>query len=601
MHVPDSMAKLKRWVLWKYITRDGKQTKCPYQPNGSTASSTNPATWNDLATCELALSRYEGLGFVFAADDGLIGVDLDGCRNQDTGEIEPWALAILERFSGTYAEISPSETGVKIFALADHKWSTGNKLDVKQPAKFGKQPQIEVYQKGRFFCFTGERYGDALQVSPSDDSIRWLEHGMATRLGNKVVASAGVTKQTPLLDRARAYVSKMAPAVSGQGGHDATFKVACVLKKGFELSDDDALGILSEYNQSCQPPWTEKELRHKINSAGKQPGATGYLRDATPENWEKIRLPGNYREHKASKGEPAKQELRITTLHDAAEKYLDQLAEGKQSLFELGIPDLDSAIGGGVAQGEMIILAARPSHGKSAIALQIVHHATANGVPACFISEEMSALSLGKRAIQFASSTPEEHWAGQISNVRADIGNHFVQRAPAYVIESSGTSANCKAAIERCVREHKCGLAVIDYAQLLNSSKAKSEQERNSETSQILRRLASAENIVVVALVQLNRDIEKRSNFTPTAADIKGSGQFEQDADVIIAQVWPHKINSQLDPHNYQFFVLKNRNRAIMQTFVEVNFRPSRQMVVSKSVKQHKNYEQEFADYDPRF
>ena len=73
-------------------------------------------------------------------------------------------------------------------------------------------------------------------------------------------------KATPL-ERARRYVAKCLPAISGQHGHDATFYVACVLVHGFALGEADALALLREFNQRCLPPWSEGELRHKITSA----------------------------------------------------------------------------------------------------------------------------------------------------------------------------------------------------------------------------------------------------------------------------------------------------------------------------------------------
>jgi hypothetical protein len=76
-----------------------------------------------------------------------------------------------------------------------------------------------------------------------------------------------------VLERAKRYVAKCPPAISGQGGHDATLFVACRLIKGFGLSPDEALSLLlHEYNPRCVPPWSEKELRHKVEDAGKRPG-----------------------------------------------------------------------------------------------------------------------------------------------------------------------------------------------------------------------------------------------------------------------------------------------------------------------------------------
>jgi hypothetical protein len=80
--------------------------------------------------------------------------------------------------------------------------------------------------------------------------------------------------------RARAYVAKIEPAISGQGGHDKTFYTACKMVQSFGLTEEEAFEILrSDYNPRCQPPWSEKELRHKVEDACKDPGPKGYLLD----------------------------------------------------------------------------------------------------------------------------------------------------------------------------------------------------------------------------------------------------------------------------------------------------------------------------------
>jgi hypothetical protein len=85
------------------------------------------------------------------------------------------------------------------------------------------------------------------------------------------------------LDRARKYLAKCEPAVSGQGGHNATFRAACVLVQGFDLDPEDAYGLLAtDYNPRCQPQWSERELRHKVEDADRVPSRhpRGRLRDA---------------------------------------------------------------------------------------------------------------------------------------------------------------------------------------------------------------------------------------------------------------------------------------------------------------------------------
>ena len=111
-------------------------------------------------------------------------------------------------------------------------------------------------------------------------------------------------------------------------------------------------------------------------------------------------------------------------------------------------------------------------------------------------------------------------------------------------------------------------------------AKGKDRYERISRVSQTLRMLASRLQIIVLVLAQLNREIESRKTFTPMMSDIKETGQLEQDADVIIFGVWPHRIDSSKDQKDYQFFVCKNRNREIRKGAFQCDFNPARQMLL---------------------
>jgi hypothetical protein len=70
-----------------------------------------------------------------------------------------------------------------------------------------------------------------------------------------------------LIDQARRYIDKIDGAISGSNGHDQTFHVASILVEGFALSDADAIALMTEYSQRCQPPWSEREIAHKVASA----------------------------------------------------------------------------------------------------------------------------------------------------------------------------------------------------------------------------------------------------------------------------------------------------------------------------------------------
>jgi hypothetical protein len=83
----------------------------------------------------------------------------------------------------------------------------------------------------------------------------------------------------PLRERIEHYIAACPSAISGQHGHDRTFRVACILVQGFDLSPEDAFSFLARYNQRCEPPWTERELEHKLRDADRAQGykPRGYL------------------------------------------------------------------------------------------------------------------------------------------------------------------------------------------------------------------------------------------------------------------------------------------------------------------------------------
>ena len=151
-NIPARLRELPRWVCWKVVERGGKPTKCPVSASsGANADSTDAATWVTFDEVQAAFRGNDalaGVGFVFAPDDGLCGVDLDDSIDPATGELKPWAREIVERLN-SYTEISPSGGGVKIF------------LGAKKPGdrcrKGYHDGEVEMYSAGRFFTVTGRR------------------------------------------------------------------------------------------------------------------------------------------------------------------------------------------------------------------------------------------------------------------------------------------------------------------------------------------------------------------------------------------------------------------------------------------------------------
>lgn len=570
--IPESLRKRCAWVLWKEVERNGHLTKVPFTTTGIEAKSTDPMTWNTFGAVveKLGRSNHDGIGFVFDESFELVGIDLDGCRNPITQEWAPWAREVIERFN-SYTELSPSRTGAKIFCRGKSPFATGKNIKLPDaPVISAKHPGIEVYHAKRYFCVTGRKLPNISgEVEERQDAIDWL----AEKYGKPRAQQRIEPTETSVADRARKYLERMPFAVSGSGGHNATFRVACVLVLGFGLSLPDAKSLMQEWNAGCEPPWSDYELDHKLSDASKQGGQRNYLRDSRPDQWDSIAIP-NY-------PAPAiKPEVHVTTLADASRKYLDVVAKGGLHLIELGLPDLDHAIGGGVEAGEMIIFAARPSHGKSMAAQQVVYHFTERTGPALFVSEEMSALALGKRAIQFASDVPVESWQDRASLVAGDVDALFDGKHPCYILEGCRTADRVAEEIERAVAEQGVKLAIVDYVQLL-SGKGRGRYEEITGVSIALKQVAQRCKIPLIVLAQMSRTIEgRKGGFVPMMSDLKETGQLEQDADVIVFQVWPHRLDSKEDPRKYQLFVCKNRNRPINATAIECQFEPGRQRLV---------------------
>jgi replicative DNA helicase len=588
--IPACLKELPQWVLWRIGSRtDGdKPTKLPYDIHGNLAKADDSSTWT---TFERVLAKYldgnfEGVGFEFSKSDPFCGIDLDGCRDESTGEIAPWAKKIIVELD-SYAEVSPSKTGVKIFIRGKSPFEKGRKVQLGEPAIGDKTPGIEVYDHGRYFAVTGWQ----LQ-GPHEPQERTRQLAAVCK---RFFVQPGPAKEVDVIDRAKKYLSRIPGAVSGKDGHKNTFRTACVLVLGFGLRRDQALNLMQEWNAGCQPPWSENELWHKIVDADKQTTERNYLRFARQDEWDSITVPEYKQQETKSVPQP-----KVTTLLNATEGYLERLKSGKIDLIELGLGSVDNAIGGGVERGELVILAARPSHGKSAVALQIIHNWTRQQRPCVMVSEEMSAMALGKRALQFASEVPQEYWFKSHKELEQDIVDHFADRQTCYIVESCRTAEAAADRVRWAVKEKQAQCAVIDYAQLL-TGQGKTRYEQVTNTSITMRQLASELNIVVLLLCQLNSEVEKRpKGFRPILSDIKDSGQFGQDADVIMFLCWPHRLNPKNDANEYQFFIAKNRNRGVNSPMVTCKFMPSRQMFREQDPRDHKNYEHAFDSYNER-
>ncbi len=207
-----SLASLARWVAWRNEERAGKLTKVPYAPtSGRRAKADDPATWSTRAAAEAAASRLVGpLGGGVGLELGdlgdgpaLGGIDLDSCCDA-TGTLAPWAADVLTRF-GTYAEVSPSGTGVKAFflyAAADLpvlREAMGTSWGKAWKRGAGDHPQaIELHLGNRYFAVTDARLPDApaeMRAVPAELLLQLIrETGPAFATSAPSAAAARATR-----------------------------------------------------------------------------------------------------------------------------------------------------------------------------------------------------------------------------------------------------------------------------------------------------------------------------------------------------------------------------------------------------------------------
>lgn len=148
--IPAELKALPQWILWKFETRNGKQTKVPCQVTGEMAQANNRRTWSTFATAVKFYLEgdYDGIGFVFSRQDNYIGIDIDKCVTD--GKTNAFATEIIDTLD-SYTEFSPSGKGIHIIikgSLPQSVLGTGRKN-----TKHG----LEIYSYGRFFTFTGNR------------------------------------------------------------------------------------------------------------------------------------------------------------------------------------------------------------------------------------------------------------------------------------------------------------------------------------------------------------------------------------------------------------------------------------------------------------
>jgi len=272
----------------------------------------------------------------------------------------------------------------------------------------------------------------------------------------------------------------------------------------------------------------------------------------------------------------ANSQLRVTTAEAAIDNLVIALEDGLEQGMSTGFHGLDLSLGG-VRPGNLIVLAGRPGMGKTSLAVNMAHHQVRNlGRRAGFFSLEMSAQELMVRMLAAETGIPitkirvsalgAEDWDA-IVKARARIAEY-----PLFIEDSGGiTIEELASKSAEMVMSSEVDILYVDYLQLMASERGSGNRtEAVSEISRQMKKTAKDLGVPIIAVSQLSRETEKRTNKRPILSDLRESGSIEQDADAVIF-VFRHGYYKVVDTTNglTDLIIAKNRSGPTGQTCVQ--------------------------------
>jgi replicative DNA helicase len=276
----------------------------------------------------------------------------------------------------------------------------------------------------------------------------------------------------------------------------------------------------------------------------------------------------------ADKGSHGKSGFRA--LQEICGPMVDQLDKLHQAGAEItglstGYKEFDK-ITQGLQKGDLIILAGRPSMGKTTLALNVAGNAAFNPInstPIAVFSMEMSTEQLALRFVSALGQVSQGHLRnGRFSDddwPRINSAIQQMSQAPVFIDDTPAlTPTQVRARARRLKRRHDIGLIVVDYLQLMSTGGAENRATEISEISRSLKALARELEVPVIVLSQLNRSVEQRPDKRPVMSDLRESGAIEQDAD-LIAFIYRDEVYNPESPKKGQadIIIAKHRNGEI--------------------------------------
>jgi len=264
--------------------------------------------------------------------------------------------------------------------------------------------------------------------------------------------------------------------------------------------------------------------------------------------------------------------LRVGEIVIESMKQVEQLYERRELVTGVptGFKDLDKKTAG-LQSGDLVIVAGRPSMGKTAFALNVAQYASLEAdIGVAVFSLEMSKEQLVLRMLcseaRVDQSKVRAGFAQDRDYPKLAIAAQRLSEVPIYIDDTPALSIlelRAKARRLKRDRQARLGMVVVDYLQLMRGPSSDSREQEISAISRSLKALAKELEIPVVALSQLNRQVEQRSDKTPVMADLRESGAIEQDADVIMFLYRPCVYDKNADERTAEVIIGKQRNGPI--------------------------------------
>ena len=264
-------------------------------------------------------------------------------------------------------------------------------------------------------------------------------------------------------------------------------------------------------------------------------------------------------------------------LHEFNEQLMFRVEHrGMPTGVPTGLRQID-LLTGGLQRSDLVILAARPGVGKTALSLSIaLHAAKQNDVPVGFFALEMPGQQLAQRiighearldAMRIRDGNLDDDQLGRVVRTMGEVAEY-----PIYIDESPTlTVLELRGKARRMHLEHNVGLLVVDYLQLLSASSQRDNRVQEiTEITRSLKSLARELRIPVMACAQLSRAVEQRPDPTPRLSDLRESGSIEQDADVVLFIHEPERGDEEIigRPVDLRLTIAKQRNGPIGHTDV---------------------------------